>query len=84
MLAIDYVIFNLLIMVNMFQMLNVLSMSLLENDLYVINHHNHSIVRLVRYDAHREATLVQTPVENPIVIKAYHQVKQPNRECMTL
>ncbi|XP_070183011.1 low-density lipoprotein receptor-related protein 1-like [Littorina saxatilis] len=57
--------------------LNVFSMSMLENSLYVINHHNHSIIKLHRYDHVQPPTLVSGTVGNPSVIQVFHQVRQP-------
>ena len=59
------------------QVLNVFSMSLLENDLYVINYQNHSIVKIHRYDPVRPAELVSGTFGSPNIIKVLHQVRQP-------
>ena len=59
------------------QVLNVFSMSLLENDLYVINYQNHSIVKIHRYDPVRPAALVSGTFGSPNIIKVHHQVRQP-------
>ena len=61
------------------QVLNVFSMSLLENDLYVINYQNHSIVKIHRYDPVRPAALVSGTFGSPNIIKVLHQVRQPQR-----
>ncbi|XP_076445601.1 prolow-density lipoprotein receptor-related protein 1-like [Babylonia areolata] len=57
--------------------LNVFSMSLLENDLYVINHQNHSIVKIHRYDQQQAASLMTSTVGSPNVVRVIHQVRQP-------
>ncbi|KAK7507346.1 hypothetical protein BaRGS_00001281, partial [Batillaria attramentaria] len=57
--------------------LHVFSMALLENNLYIINHHNNSIVRLHRYDSLQPAALVTSTVMKPNTIKVFHNVRQP-------
>ncbi|KAL8579462.1 hypothetical protein ACOMHN_026827 [Nucella lapillus] len=57
--------------------LNVFSMSLLENYLYVINHQNHSVVQIHRYDPLQPASLLTATVGTPNVVKVYHRVRQP-------
>ena len=60
------------------QVLNVFSMSLLENDLYVINYQNHSIVKIHRYDPVQPAALVSGTFGSPNIIKVFHHLRQPS------